>query len=569
MQPKAKRKVFVLGLDGATFDIIKPLLTEGALPHLARIMKQGVHAQLNSAILSHSAPAWTSFATGKNPGKHGILGFTKMSPGTHRLELVYGSHNRAKTLWEVLGDKGRKVIVMNIPMTYPPQPVNGLLMSGLDTPSTSANFTYPPELKEEILRIAPGYKINLHLGGYLHNDRRRVKALAIIKSTLKARTKVVIHLMKEYPWDFFAVRFNSPDNVQHQFWSYMDENHPEHRPDSSPILKNAIKSIYQELDHVLYRICEHIDEDNTTLIIMSDHGAGPRAGKSIFVNEWLKSLGYLSKIGEDGNNKFLGLLDDLSFALKGRILSFLLRTIPPEVKGRLMKLIPFAASKTAAYLRFSSVNWRETKAFIGEVEGIRINLRDKYPQGTVEREDYERLRTTIIDAAKSLKDPETGQYVFKNVFKREEIFHGECVGEFADIILKPEDKYYMSPKFFRKRTKNRGSFLMKDAHWRKISGSHRQYGIFIMKGTDCRRNVQLDPIDIMDIFPTVLYQLQMAIPTDVDGRVVSEAFNPRFVEANPITFEQTQQYKKGEGKDVYTDEETSQLIESLQGLGYL
>ncbi len=146
-----KRKVFILGLDGATFDLIDPFIKEGELPNLASIIQEGVRAKLNSTILSHSPPAWTSFATGKNPGKHGILGFTKMSSDSYELKLVYGSHNKAKTLWETLSEKGKKVIVMNIPMTYPPKPVNGLLVSGLDAPSTSSQFTYPPELREEIL----------------------------------------------------------------------------------------------------------------------------------------------------------------------------------------------------------------------------------------------------------------------------------------------------------------------------------------------------------------------------------------------------------------------------------
>jgi predicted AlkP superfamily phosphohydrolase/phosphomutase len=259
----------------------------------------------------------------------------------------------------------------------------------------------------------------------------------------------------------------------------------------------------------------------------------------------------------------------MMYALKGKMLSFLLQTIPPEVKGRLMKLVPFAASKTATYLRFSSINWPKTRAFAGEVEGIRINIKGMYPQGTVNQRDYEDVRTSIIAGLKRLKDPQTGKCVFKGVFKREEIFHGDGVEGFPDIVLKPEDKYYISPKFFRRRDKIPDGFLKKDSHWRKISGSHRQYGIFVMNGADCRRDVQLDPADIMDIFPTVLYQLGLPIPDDIDGKVVSEAFKPEFLEAHPIRFEKTQGYKQDEDEGVYTDEDTSKLIESLKGLGYM
>lgn len=564
-----KRKVFILGLDGATFDLIDPFVEEGLLPNLESIMKEGVRAKLNSTILSHSPPAWTSFATGKNPGKHGILGFTKMSPDSYELKLVYGLHNKAKTLWEMLSEKGKKVIVMNIPMTYPPKRVNGLLISGLDAPSTSSQFTYPPELREEILKIAPDYRINLHLGGYLHTDKRRIKALDFIKSAIRARSKVVLHLMNKYQWDFFAVRFNSPDNVQHQFWKYMDEKHPEYKKDSPYILKNAIKSVYQELDEVVKIICDNIDWNDTTLLIMSDHGAGPRTGKSIFVNEWLKSSGYLSKIGEDSKNKLQILFDDAKYILKGKIISFLLKAIPPEMKGFLMKIFPFAASKTATYLRFSSINWSKTKVFAGEVEGLRINLKGKYPQGTVYPEEYESLRNTIIEEIKKLKDPETGQYVFKGVFKREEIFKGDSVDEFPDIILKPEDKYYISPKFFRKRGVIKGNFLSNDTHWRKISGSHRQFGIFIIKGPDCISGKELETVEITDIFPTILYQMGLPIPDDIDGKVTEGAFKKEFLKANPVTFEKVRKYREEKDKDIYSDEDKSKLIDSLKGLGYI
>ncbi len=367
--------------------------------------------------------------------------------------------------------------------------------------------------------------------------------------------------MNKYPWDFFAVRFNSPDNVQHQFWRYMDENHPEHKKDSHPVLKNAIKSVYRELDRVVKTICDNIDWNDTALIIMSDHGAGPRTGKSIFVNEWL--------IGEDSKNRLQVFLDDVKYLLKGKVISFLLKTIPPEMKGLLMKILPFAASKTATYLRFSSINWSKTKVFAGEVEGLRINLKGKYPRGTVDLDEYEPLRNTIVEEIKRLKDPDTGQPVFKGVYKREEIFKGNSVEEFPDIILKPEDKYYISPKFFRKKGLMQRNFLSEDAHWRKISGSHRQFGIFIMKGPDCISGAELESVDITDIFPTVLYQMGIPIPDDVDGKIAEGAFKPEFIKANPVRFERVKGYKEEKGEDIYSDEDKSKLLDSLKGLGYI
>jgi predicted AlkP superfamily phosphohydrolase/phosphomutase len=562
-----QRKVFVLGLDGATFDLMDPLIKQGELPNLAAIIKEGVRAKMNSTIPHHSAPAWTSFATGKNPGKHGILGFTKMLPNSYKLALVYGSDNKAKPLWDVAGDTGKNVIVVNIPMTFPPRPVNGLLLSGLDAPSTSANFTYPRELREEILKVCPDYKINLHLGGYLQSERKRIKAVDMIMGAIKARLKVVLYLMERYPWDLFSVRFNAPDNVQHQFWKFMDKNHPLHREDSPALLKSAIRSVYKELDKVVGRIHEELEKEKTALIIMSDHGAGPNVGKCVYVNEWLKSLGYFAGLGEDANRRFSG-LRGMGVVCKGKLISFLLRTIPPEVKGMLLKFIPFAASKTATHLKFSGISWERTKAFVSEVEGIRINLKGKYPSGTVEASEYESLRETIIDEASGLCDPDTGEPVFEQVLKREQVYSGDSVDEFPDIILRPDDRYNLSPKLLGKKAAENG-FLAREQHWRKISGSHRQHGIFIITGPDCKRGVQLDEIQIADILPTALYQMGVPLPDDLDGQAIGQVFQEEFLKANPLKVRKAKEYEAVERGEIYSDEDKSKLVDSLRGLGYI
>jgi predicted AlkP superfamily phosphohydrolase/phosphomutase len=561
------KKVFVLGLDGATFDLIDPLVAAGELPNLAAIIRDGARADMDSTIPHHSAPAWTSFATGKGPGKHGILGFTKMMPNSYKLELVYGSDNKARALWDVAGEKGKKVIVVNIPMTYPPRPVNGLLISGLDAPSTNTNFTYPRELREEIMRVSPHYKINLHLGGYLHNDKRRVKALDMILGAIEARLQAVLHLMEKHPWDLFSVRFNAPDNVQHQFWKFMDTDHPLHSKESPEALKNAIRSVYRALDKAVGAICEKIDKDNTTLLLMSDHGAGPCIGKCIYVNEWLKSMGYLSGIGGD-NGKGLSSLKQMKVFVKGKMISFLLRTIPPEVKGLMMKVAPFAASKTATHLKFSGIDWESTKAFASEVEGIRVNLKGKFPRGIVDPDDYEAVRQEIIDRASGLRDPETGAPVFENVFRKEEIYSGDCVDEFPDIILRPDDRYNISPKLRGNGSKSH-QFFAREEHWRKISGSHRQHGIFAIKGPDCKDGVDLGEIHITDILPTALYQMGVPLPDDLDGSPIQSAFKEAFLQAHPLEVEKTGDYDAVERADVYTDEEKSKLVDSLRGLGYI
>ena len=564
-----KRKVFILGLDGATFDIINKMLKQGELPNIKGIMDKGSHGALNSTVLHHSPPAWTSFATGKDPGKHGILGFIQMKENEYGLQIVNGIDNKSSTMWDDLTGEGKKVIVMNIPMTYPPRPVNGILISGLDTPSLDVDFTYPKNIKQEILKNTPNYQINLHLGGYLYNDRRKLKGLDIIHENIENQRKTVLYLMDKYPWDLFAVRFNSPDNVQHQYWAYMDEEHPEYNPRADKRLKDAIFGVYHKLDEVVGEIYSRLNSADVNLIIMSDHGSGPRVGESIFINEWLKDIGLLSRVGKENKSSFRRAVDDTKFLVKGKILSFLLKIIPPHVKAKLTEVIPWAAAKTANYLRFSGLDWSNTRAFMGEVEGIRINLKGKYPQGIVSEKEYEDLRGEIINKARKLRDPKTGNNIFKNVFRREEIFRGDCTKKFPDIILKPNDQYYLTPKFFRRNEKKPGIYLANDMHWRKISGSHRQYGIFIMTGPDIKPGNKINDIDIMDILPTVFYLVEVPISDDVDGKVLYKCFNEDFVKSRKARFKKLDKKAMRDGSDIYSKEEEAELIKSLKGLGYI
>jgi len=121
------RRVLAIGLDGATFRLIRPWAEAGHLPHLARLLREGAWGDLRSIVQPSSEQAWASFATGVQNGKHGIYGFVQRVPGTYQLEYVNGRHQRARTLWRILSDRGRPVIAINVPMTYPPEPVHGVL----------------------------------------------------------------------------------------------------------------------------------------------------------------------------------------------------------------------------------------------------------------------------------------------------------------------------------------------------------------------------------------------------------------------------------------------------------
>src|SRR6059036_19158 len=146
-------KVVVIGLDAATWTVIRPCMAEGKMPNLAKLMKAGVSGTLESILPPITPPAWTSFMTGKNPGKHGIFHFMEAQPGTYGLRYLNAASRRAKTVWRMLSDAGYTVGTMNIPFTYPPEQLNGFQISGMDTPSEKSPFIYPPELRSELVGL--------------------------------------------------------------------------------------------------------------------------------------------------------------------------------------------------------------------------------------------------------------------------------------------------------------------------------------------------------------------------------------------------------------------------------
>ncbi len=155
-----KGRVLVIGLDGATLDLICPWVKEGRLPNLARLMKGGIYGKLESTIPAQTPVAWTSFMTGMNAGKHGIPDYVTHEPNSYKIEYINATYRRAKPIWSIVGDRGGRVGVVNVPMTYPPEAVNGFMISGMDTPGTDATFTYPPDLYGEITEKFGDYMID-------------------------------------------------------------------------------------------------------------------------------------------------------------------------------------------------------------------------------------------------------------------------------------------------------------------------------------------------------------------------------------------------------------------------
>src|SRR5436190_5954229 len=253
-------RVFIIGWDGATFDLMRPWVAQGKLPNIARLMQSGVHGNLRSTLPPMTFPAWSTFMTGKNPGKHGIFDFTRQRPGKYELEFVNGGQRRAASSWKLLSKAGRKVISISVPCTYPPEPVNGVMISGFDGPGQMGTaYVDPrgmhlPELYDELKQHTGGHPI----GAFIANDINRGRPDLGLERMIEAVRKTAAtakYLMQNREWDFMMILFGESDGVGQHFWQYCDPKSPLYQSEPSGLGDSILKA-YQELDRQIAELAQ-------------------------------------------------------------------------------------------------------------------------------------------------------------------------------------------------------------------------------------------------------------------------------------------------------------------------
>jgi predicted AlkP superfamily phosphohydrolase/phosphomutase len=506
-------KVLVIGLDGATFDLINPWAAEGYLPALSRMMRDGAQGTLRSTIPPMTAPAWTSFATGTNPGKHRLYDWVAREPDSYRFTPVTALDGRAPTLYTLLSQAGRRVCSLNVPMTYPPTPVNGLMVSGIPAPNANDRLTYPPGLYQEILDRVGDY-ILYPDPGQAYSDSGIDAFLERLYRCSALRTQTFDYLRGREEWDFAMLVFNGTDTISHALWKHMDPSHPLHDPRQATKFGNAIRDYYQHVDGYLSTIMDDLD-DETTLIIMSDHGFGP-FHKFIHVNNWLIQEGFM-RVRPAPTARLKHFLFRRGFApmnVYDWLMRFGLGSLKREVvRGQGQGLLK------SLFLSFEDVDWSKTQAYsLGNVGQICLNVAGREPHGCVQPgAEYERVRAAIIDRLQELRDPETGEGVVEAVFRREEIYDGEQLELAPDIVFLPRRLEYFGFGEYEF-----GSHKIIEAMKRGISGTHRMNGVFLAYGPAIQPGGTTREAQIIDLAPTILQLLGLPAPDHMDGRVLAE-----------------------------------------------
>jgi predicted AlkP superfamily phosphohydrolase/phosphomutase len=499
-----------------------------------------------------SAAAWSSFITGVNPGQHGIFEFYERIPLSHDICFTKTSSREGISFWKYLSEKKKKVVVVNVPMTYPAEKVNGCLISGLDAPGkNSPGFTFPPDLMN---------KLEQHTGSYIQEpgvismvvSGNAQGAVKKIIESVQQRGKAVRYLMEKQNWDTLVAVFRETDPAQHCFWGDMEQKGSE--------LEDTVFKVYKEIDCEIGKILDAAGDDFRVLV-MSDHGFGFRQHGNGCLNQWLEKAGFLKFKQKKGGS------------LVSRMLKFGYQTLEKmlsrHMKEQLFGLMPGLISKVHSRIFFAEIDWDNTTAYGDNIMPvIWLNTADLSPNG-VQPDEVEGVISNLKrELLEKCIDVETRQPVVEWVKHREECYTGDRTPEAPDLLIRWKEASKIAGLCYGRE----GEPIYPKYPTREhmvITGDHRPMGIFMAQGSGIKKNEKIDGMNIVDVTAAAVYLNNLPVPEFIEGKIRPQMFEAQFVLDNPVKIDQ-HEFDQEKATDLdYSTEEEAALKERLRGLGYL
>lgn len=525
------KRVLMIGLDGATFTLLKPFSDRGLLPFLTSLIRQGTVAHLMSTRNPLTPPAWTSMTTGVSPETHGIYDFLRpayLDDGGVYLKVNDRRLNRAETVFSMLNRSGQRGTALNFYGYSPAPEIDGYVVSGFVPWKHLRHGIHPPALFDR-LKAATGFDYRA-LGMDIGEEKKVVQGLAAdehedwiaLQNTRDAAwTDVTCQMMQDDRTELTAVVLDGPDKIQHLFWRYLDPDcyAGEAGPETDKIRALAT-DFYVQMDNNIRRMVETAGPD-TNVILVSDHGFGPTT-EIFYVNEWLARHGYLT----------------WSDTAKG------------DAKGQL------TADKIRDHL--GMVDWRKTVAFCPTPSSNAIYIKPDRGNGIgVTPDSYMELALKLRRELLDWKDPVTGTpvVVSAEMNKMRGVNYAEPC---PDITLKLRDGGFVSILAADEIVKPRAL----------ADGTHRPEGVFIGVGPDFRRNEQIDALNLLDITPLILALLGLPVPRNLEGKVPFAALEPGFMTASDGATRSVSAAEAPENVEP-SEEDRQILLRQMQKLGYM
>jgi predicted AlkP superfamily phosphohydrolase/phosphomutase len=453
-------KVMILGLDCAEPSLVLERWRD-RLPTLSGLMERGAYGRLTSVIPPITVPAWSCMMSSRTPGDLGVYGFRNRSDHSYDgLFIANGTAIKEPRLWDLATRRGKRSIVLGVPGTYPPRPLNGVMVTCFLTPSTESQYTFPPMLKREVEQV---------VGEYLFDTKefrteKKDWLLEQIYEMTDRRFALAEHLLASKPWELFVMVEMGPDRMHHGFWKDMDPEHRKHEPGGR--FESAILDYHVHLDGLLAKVLAHADDD-TAVLVVSDHGA-KRMDGGIRVNEWLRREGLLETARE------------------------------PNGTERLADV---------------GIDWSKTTAWGdgGYYGRVFLNVQGREPEGTIRPEDYERVRDDLARRLEAIPD-ENGSPIGTKAYKPEDLYD-QVGGVAPDLIVHFGDLLWRAVGTIGGEE---GVHTFENDTG-PDDANHAQDGLLIMAGPGIDAGPR-EGMHLLDVAPTVLELLGLDVPAAMRGR---------------------------------------------------
>ncbi len=535
-------KLTTIGLDAATFDVIDPLLEAGELPHLGRLLDGGARGVLRSVTHPLTPHAWSTMTTGVNAGRHGIWDFTERSDGGYDLRIVNGSYRRAPAIWDRLSAHGIRSGLVSIPFTWPAPQIEGCVLAGFDAADREEGFAHPSsltaELRERFGPLVLDHKFPIGSNGELDLD--------LVRRAAEQKVEIALWLVDRFELDLLFTVFMAADHVHHLCWDDWMRRGPE----------SLVADVYRILDTATGALADAAGGGD--VLIVSDHGGGELKGV-VNLNGYLAERGFLTY---GAGSTALGR------RAASRVFD-LRRAFPESLRTWVKRRLPGVRERAYEATTFTVLDWSQTRAFAyGTFGNVVLNVRGREAEGIVAPDDYESVRNDVAQALRELRG-QNGEEIVRAVHRREDLCYGPEIEKVPDLIVEFEEYAWLGKGNLQSRN---------DSLWDRIEiesgsrlsyvGSHRTEGIFALTGPSAAAGRSLEA-DIADVAPTILYLLGQALPSDLDGRLVTEALDAGLLESRPPEYSDAESDVLVSATEGYSADDERAVEDRLRGLGYL
>jgi len=453
------KRVMIIGLDCAAPKILFDDM-RSELPVISGLMERGVWGELESCDPPITVPAWSCMMSSKDPGTLGFYGFRNRKDHSYD-GMTFATNEKMKhdRVWDILSRDGRHVVVLGVPMTFPPRQVNGEMISCFLAPSIESRYTYPEGLRDEIAQTVGEYMVDVP--NFRTDEKERI--MRDIKEMTRRRFALARHLRDTRDWDFLMMVEMGTDRLHHGFWRFYDHDHPDYQPGTH--WEEEFRAYYRSVDAEIGSMIEGLGDD-TAVLVVSDHGAQSMVG-GIQVNEWLQREGYLQ--------------------------------LTEQPDG----VIPIGQA---------TIDWPNTRAWAdgGYYSRIFLNVRGREPEGTVDPADYEALRDELIAKLEALGD-ERGNPIGTRVFRPQDLYH-EVNGVAPDLIC-----YFGNLTWRSIGSLGDGRIQVRENDTGPDDANHAKMGVYVMAGPGMP-TTSPERATLFDIAPTVLTAMGYPVPADMQGQ---------------------------------------------------